>query len=91
MWMLYMQAIELFVLACNCVALKVQLCCDTRESSIIITGAAAARAIFHGCFELTLRPVFMQLVWGVSLDDQQSTRKCRETVCNVCFALGALD
>ena len=53
---IFARATDLFVLACNCVALRVQLRCDTLVSVLIIGIAAAARTACELSLGLALSP-----------------------------------
>ncbi|KAL1524170.1 hypothetical protein AB1Y20_019079 [Prymnesium parvum] len=85
----FAQATELFVLACNCVALKVQLRCHTRTSVLVICAAATTRFAVECCLEGLLRPSLAH-VWSGSnhVASFGSSANCTELFCGACSGLG---
>ena len=97
MRVVFTQATGLFVLACNCVALRVQLRCDTLVSVLVVGIAAAARAACELSLELALSPgsslpTILSLVSavsgaGLSRADGDSSADCADAL-GPCASLG---
>lgn len=88
----FAQATTLFVLACNGVALRVQLRCDARTSVLIVGIAVAVRAALEFFLEWSISaslPTLLGPVWNGSLNVDDCKRT--HVACGPCALLGAVE